>query len=126
MARGSSGSAGHSGDELVGAGVERSRLADAVERLVVERRRALRDLLRLALLELTDEVGRCAADETTRSVVLEACAAVGDVEVAHRELTDTVTGAECGVLHALHRELLARVRQRRAGGVENRVVLAAA
>src|SRR5690606_19845412 len=108
-----------------GAGIEGGGLAGAVEvdRLLAA---ALRDLDGLALLELADELARRAADEAARDVALEAGAAVGDVEVAHRELADAVAGAEGGVADALHRELLARVRQGGARRVEDRVVLAAA
>ena len=52
-------------------------------------------------------------------------AGVGDVEVAHGELTDPVDRPERGVLGALHGQLLRVVREVRAARVDERVVVAA-
>ena len=58
-------------------------------------------------------------------VQLELGAGVGDVEVAHRQLADPVGRPERGGLHALHRQLVRVVGERRAVGAQDRVVLAA-
>ena len=66
-----------------------------------------------------------AADHAEARVLLQLGARVGDVEVAHGQLADPVDRAEGGVLGALHGQLVRVVAEGRAGGVEDRVVLAA-
>ena len=73
------------------------------------------------------ELERTAATEgAARAVDGELAPGVGDVEVAHRQLADAIERAERGVVDALHRQPLRRVRQLGAGRVDDRVVLAAA
>ena len=57
-------------------------------------------------------------------VDLELGPGVGDVEVAHRQLTDAVERPERLILDPLHDEPLGRVGEVRAGGVDDRVVVA--
>src|SRR3984957_15258319 len=67
-----------------------------------------------------------AAEHAEARVLLQLGPGVGDVEVAHGELADPVRGPERRVLHPLHRQLVRVVAERRAGGVKDGVVLAAA
>src|SRR5690606_10483872 len=76
----------------VGAGVEGRALGCQVDRLgeLLVIGLGCRDLGGLTGGDLADELARGAADEAETCVLLEARAGVGDVEVAHRELSDAV------------------------------------
>src|SRR5690606_38892720 len=108
----------------VGAGVEggpvEGLLALGVDAL------AARDVVGAALLEFAHQLGGLARDDALGGVLLKACARVRDVEVAHGQLADAVFGAERGIRHSLHRQLVGVVAERGALGVEDRVVVAAA
>ena len=84
-----------------------------------------RDRLGAAGLEVSHEVLVTRDELALRGIQLELGAGVGDVEVAHGQLADPVDGAEGRALGALHRELLGVVAEGGAGGVDDRVVVAA-
>src|SRR5262249_11330027 len=98
----------------------------AVQRALVGARRGLAcgDLIGVALAEFVEQ-DRAGEPAHGAGVLLELRAGVREVEVSHGELADPVDGPERRVVRALHRQFARVVGQRRAAGVEYRVVLAA-
>src|ERR1035437_4816221 len=66
----------------------------------------------------------CRPQQTGFHVEQQLVACVGDVEVAHGELADSISRRECRFA-LLHRQPLRLVSEVRAGGIENRVVVPA-
>src|SRR4051812_2425350 len=82
----------------------------------------LRGLVLVALAEF-QKARTC--EGAGAAVNVELGAAVVDVEVAHRELTDSIERSERGIFDALHAQSLGRVREVGTRRVEDRVVVAA-
>src|SRR5699024_2692987 len=83
------------------------------------------DLRGAADFELTHEFGCWATQFALGRVLLETGTRIGNIQVAHRQLTNAIVWSEGGVFNAFHREFFWCVGQVRSGRVQDRVIIAA-
>src|SRR5690625_263224 len=84
------------------------------------------DLLGATNFELTHQISGWTGQGTARSILLQAGTRVGDVQVTHGQLTDTVVWTKGCVGNAFHGQFFWGVRQVVTGGIQDGVVVTAA